>query len=260
MKISIITVVYNNVFHIESCIKSVISQTYKDIEYIVIDNKSSDGTEKIIQDYRSNIDVIISEKDNSHIEAMNKGLRISKGDVIGFLHSDDFYPHKDVIGSVADVFKDKSIDSLYGDLVYIKNKKEKILRYWKSGDFIYRNIAWGWMPPHPTFFVRKRIYEKYGSLDDKNFKISMDYEFILRLLYKYKVKTKYIPKVLVVMRSGGVSNRGVKNLIVKSKEDYRALRNHNLGLKTLLMKNLVKIPQFFKRQKKDEKKRNKTFR
>ncbi len=251
MKVSIITVVYNNARHIEGCIKSVLSQDYPGLEYIVIDNKSKDGTEEIVRKYKDQIDVIISEKDKGHIDAMNKGLKVAKGDVIGFLHSDDFYPRQGIITEVAETFKSSPIDSLYGDLVYIKNKKRKIFRYWKSGSYNPKSIIWGWMPPHPAFFVKKEVYEKYGALDGRNFKISMDYEFILRLLHKHKITTKYIPKVLVTMRAGGISNRGLKNIAIKSREDYRALKKHGLGLKTLFMKNLVKIPQFFKKYKQE---------
>lgn len=244
MKISIITVVRNNKEFIESCVKSVVNQTYKNVEYIIIDGASTDGTLEIIDKYRNSISKIISEKDKGHIYAMNNGLALASGDVVGFLHSDDFYADNTVLEKVADSFKRNNTDSLYGDLVYVrKNNPERILRYWRGKEYNVKFLRWGWMPAHPTFFVKKRIYEKYGYFNT-DFKISMDYENMLRFLYRYKISAHYLPATIVKMRSGGVSNRSIKNIAIKTFEDYRACRMHGLGMSTVIAKNIIKLPQF----------------
>jgi len=244
MKISIITVVYNGVKYIETCIKSIMAQTYKDIEYIIIDGKSSDGTLEIINHYKNQVSVIISEKDNGHIFAMNKGLKIATGDIVGFLHSDDFYTNNKVVEKVMQKFSTNTIDSLYGDLVYVvKNKPGKIVRFWKGSEYSIEKIKKGWMPPHPTYFVKRNIYEKYGFLNTA-FKISVDYELILRFLYKHHISVYYLPETLVNMRLGGVSNRNILNMIRKSLEDFKACRMYGLSLGTVIRKNMRKISQF----------------
>lgn len=244
MKISIITVVRNNKEFIESCIKSVLDQTYKDIEYIVIDGASTDGTFEIVNKYNSKASKIISEKDSGFIYAMNKGLGLASGDVVGFLHSDDFYADNTVIEKIADSFKRNNTDSLYGDLVYVtKNNPDKIVRYWRGREYDANSLRWGWMPAHPTFFVKKNIYEKYGYFNT-DFKISTDYENMLRFLYKYKISAHYLPETIIKMRFGGVSNRSVKNIVRKTVEDYRACRLYGLGLCTVIAKNIIKLPQF----------------
>ncbi|MBN1353356.1 MAG: glycosyltransferase [Candidatus Omnitrophica bacterium] len=251
MKISIITVVYNKVRYVDDCIKSVISQSYPDIEYIVIDGKSTDGTMEVIGKYKEKIAKIVSEKDNGHVYAMNKGLRLATGDVIGFLHADDFYADKNVIRDVADRFKDPSLESVYGDLVYVdKENTAKVIRYWRSGEYNMERIKFGWMPPHPTFFARKNIYEKYGSFD-ASFKISIDYEILLRLLYKYKISSRHIPRVMVKMRWGGISNRSLNGIIIKSTEDYRIWKIYGGrgGIFVIMLKNISKLSQFFCKEK-----------
>lgn len=244
MKISIITVVRNNAALVESCIKSVISQTYADIEYIVIDGASTDGTLEIINNYKRDISRIISEKDNGFIYAMNKGLALASGKLIGFLHSDDFYADNTVIEKIANSFKDNDTDSLYGDLVYVtKNDTDRIVRYWRGQNYDVKSLRWGWMPAHPTFFVKKNIYEKYGYFNT-DFKIATDYENMLRFLYRYKISAHYLPAIIVKMRFGGISNRSAKNIIRKTVEDYTACRMHGLGLGTVIAKNVIKLPQF----------------
>jgi len=244
MKISIITVVRNNQDMIEDCVQSVIGQTYADIEYIVIDGASTDGTLEAVNRHRRGISKIISEKDKGYIYAMNKGLGLASGDIVGFLHSDDFYAGNTVLEKVADSFKRDDTDSLYGDLVYVKKEDpERMVRYWRGKDYDANSLRWGWMPAHPTFFVKKRIYEKYGYFNT-DFKISTDYENALRFLHRYKISTQYLPETIVKMRFGGVSNRSVKNIIRKTVEDYRACRMHELGLTTVIAKNIIKLPQF----------------
>jgi len=245
MKLSVITVVYNNANCIEECIKSVLSQSFKNLEYIVVDGASTDGTRAILEKYKGKIDRLISEKDKGYVHAMNKGLASATGDAVGFLHSDDMYTHRGVLGDVAEVFEKISPDSLYGDLVYVrKNNPEKIVRYWKAGKYSREKMKRGWMVPHPTFFVRRDVYLKYGPFDSA-FKIAADYELMLRLLYKHKISTFNTNKLLVKMRWGGKSNKSIKNIIEKTTEDYKAIRSYGLGLSTLLGKNIMKLPQFF---------------
>lgn len=248
MKISIITSVYNNAATIEDAIKSVLSQTYSNIEYIVVDGASKDGTTNIIKKYENQISKFVSEKDKGIYDGLNKGVELATGDVIAFLHSDDIYENENVISDVVKLFQSTNTDSIYGDLVYVdKNDTNKIFRYWKSGQYNFRKLCNGWMPPHPTFFVKREFYEKYGKFD-LNFEIAADYDFMLRMLGKYKITTTYLPKVLYKMRIGGASNRSLKNIIQKSKEDIKALKNNDIGgLHTIILKNLIKIPQFFKK-------------
>lgn len=249
MKISIITAVYNGVKTIESCIKSILTQSYKNIEHIIIDGGSTDGTLEVIKTYTNKVAKVVSEPDRGIYEALNKGIRISSGDVIGLLHSDDFYAHGKVIEKVADVFMKYNVDSCYGDLQYVdKNDDSKVIRYWKSSKYRCGKFKYGWMPPHPTFFVKREIYEKYGNFNT-DFRIAADYELMLRFLEKHKISTHYIPEVLIKMRLGGTSNKSLRNMFIKSSEDYRAwkINNLNRGFYTILLKNLSKMPQFFKR-------------
>ena len=248
MKVSVITAVFNGVDTIKDCIKSVSGQIYPDIEHIIIDGGSTDGTLEVIKRYTEKRVNIVSEPDNGIYDALNKGIRQASGEVIGLLYSDDFYAHDRVIEKVADIFMKYNIDSCYGDLQYVdKNNPDKVIRYWKSSQYRHGKFKYGWMPPHSTFFVKKEIYNKYGYFNT-NFKIAADYELMLRFLEKHKISTYYTPEVFIKMRIGGTSNRNIKNLIIKSNEDYRAWKVNNLngGFYTILLKNLCKIPQFFK--------------
>lgn len=249
MKISIITAVYNGANTIETCIKSVLCQSYKDIEYIIIDGNSTDGTLDVIKKYHHHIAKIISEPDNGIYDAMNKGLNLATGDIIGFLNSDDFYANDRVIEKVTDIFMKFDVDSCYGDLQYVsKNDTNRVIRYWKSYDYWHGKFKYGWAPPHPTFFVKREIYDKYGYFNT-DFRIAADYELMLRFLEKHRISTYYIPEVLIKMRLGGASNRSLKNMVIQTSEDYRAwkINNLNRGFYTILLKKLSKIPQFLKR-------------
>jgi glycosyltransferase len=245
MKVSIITAVRNGAEALRDCIESVRNQTYS-AEHIVIDGASTDGTLDIIAEYRSCIAKVISEPDSGIYDALNKGIRLASGDIIGLLHGDDFYAGDGVLQAVVEAFQKKSTDSCYGDLQYVdKNNPHRIIRHWKSSEYTTGKFKYGWMPPHPTFFVRREIYNKYG-LFNTDFKIAGDYELMLRFLEKYGISTYYIPEVLIKMRLGGASNRSLKNLFIKSSEDYRAWKVNNLngGLYTIFLKNFTKIPQF----------------
>ncbi len=248
MKISIITSVYNNASTIEDAIKSVLSQTYTNIEYIVVDGASKDGTVDVIKKYEDKISTFVSERDKGIYDGLNKGVALATGDIIAFLHSDDIYENENVIADVVKLFETTNTDSIYGDLVYVdKNDTNKIFRYWKSGEYTFKKLCNGWMPPHPTFFVKREFYEKYGKFD-LSYGIAADYDFMLRMLGKYKITTAYLPKVLYKMRVGGASNRSIKNIIQKSQEDIKALKNNGIGgLHTIILKNLSKIPQFLKK-------------
>ena len=248
MKVTIITVVRNNVKSIEDCIKSVIGQTHKDIEYVIIDKGSTDGTVDIVEKYKDRIAVFVSEKDEGAYYALNKGLQIASGDIIGILHSDDVYENEHVIERVVNIFKgSNSIQAVYADLVYVsKNDINKVIRYWHSGEYDENSFVNGWMPPHPTLFIRKKIYDQFGVYNT-SFKICADYELILRFLYKHKIVPYYLPEVIVRMRVGGLSNKNPIAMMRKSCEDYKAWKSNGLkaSLVTIFKKNIIKIPQFF---------------
>jgi glycosyltransferase len=249
MKVSIITAVLNGRDSIEECIKSVLSQTYPEIEYIVIDGGSTDGTVDIIRKYEDRIASWSSGPDAGLYAALNKGISRASGDVIGFLHADDIYAFDGVIALVAERLTNEGVSSCYGDLVYVDRRDgRRTIRYWKSSSYSPGMFKRGWMPPHPTFFAKRAVYERYGPFDTR-FSIAADYELMLRLLEKNGVSTLYIPQVLVKMRVGGTSNRGLRNILLKSREDYRAWKVNSLngGLATILMKNLSKVPQFLMR-------------
>jgi len=248
MKFSVITATYNSQSTITDAINSVASQTYNNIEHIIIDGASTDNTLSIIENIKSRISKIISEPDNGIYEALNKGIENTTGDIIVFLHADDIFAENTIIEKAANLFLEKQPDSIYGNLQYVaKENTGKIIRYWKSGDFSFSKLRKGWMPPHPTFFVKKEIYDKFGNFDT-SFKIAADYDIILRFLGKQKISTAYLPKVMIKMRIGGESNKSIKNIIKKMKEDVKALRKNKLGgLHTVIMKNIIKIPQLFRK-------------
>jgi glycosyltransferase len=247
LKVSIITIVHNSVDTIRYAIQSVLHQDYQDIEYIIIDNCSDDGTVDIIQDQIEDISIFLSEKDDGIYDAINKGIEISNGDIIGFLHSDDILKNRHIISDIVSTIIDTGADSIYGDLEYFdRNYFNKVKRYWKSNNFHREKMKYGWMPPHPTFYTKRLIYDKYGYYNIK-FHISSDYEMLLRLLYVNKISVEYIPKVLVKMQCGGASNNSAKSVLLKSLEDYKIIKKYKLSLFALVWKNLSKIPQFFLR-------------
>lgn len=246
MKVSIITIVYNNAATIEESIRSVLSQDYPDIEYIVIDGNSTDGTKSILDNYRQLIDVYVSEEDNGLYDALNKGIKMASGDVVGILHSDDLFNDRQVISRIAEKFSRSDLDCVYGDLVYVKHDNtDTVVRNWKAGTYDEKAFRNGWMPPHPTFFCKKSCFEQYG-LYDTNFKTSADYELMLRFLYKHQLKVDRIESTLVRMRLGGMSNASFKNRIRANREDLKAWRQNQLKPKTYthLIKPLRKVGQY----------------
>jgi glycosyltransferase len=247
LKFSIITVVFNNIDFIEDAIKSVFSQKYDLIEYIIIDGGSSDGTIEAIQKYNKEISTFISEPDKGIYDAMNKGIELSTGDIVCFLHSDDIYNSSEIIQKVSNLFiQNSNIDGVYGDMVYTSKKNlNNVVRYWKSQSYDESLLSKGWMPPHPTLFLKRKVYERVGKFN-QNFQISGDYDFILRLFLSKDINIIYLPEVLYMMRFGGASNKSIRSLIIKMREDLRALKYNNVGgLKTLIIKNFSKLNQFY---------------
>lgn len=246
MKVSIITVVYNNEKTIANAIESVLAQDYRDIEYIVIDGKSSDNTLAIIEKYSNKISKIISEKDNGIYDAMNKGIMAATGNIIGILNSDDLYIHKDTISNVVSLMSSANADVCYADLCYVSaNDTNRIVRRWKAGNFTKRSFYYGWMPPHPTVFVKKTVYNKVG-LFNLILKSAADYEMMLRIFFKSNFAIAYLPQTIIHMRTGGASNASLKNRIRANKEDRMAWKLNNIKpyFFTLMYKPFRKFFQY----------------
>lgn len=247
MKVSIITVTYNSAKTLTRSLESVASQTFDSIEHIIIDGGSTDGTMEIVQQYRSRLAQVVSEPDQGIYDAINKGIRLATGDIIGILNSDDVLADATTIETIVRKMEETGADVAYGDLLYCTDtaKMETVVRYWRSNIFRPTTLRWGWMPPHPTLYVKREIYGEIGDYDI-SFRISADYDFILRLFSK-PYRSVYIPNVLVKMSTGGVSNRNLRAMFRKSCEDGRALRkNHVGGSISVVIKNLRKIYQFFR--------------
>lgn len=249
MKISIITVVYNNDRTIKDALQSVLSQDYKNIEYIVIDGKSTDNTVNLITEFKEKLGCFISEKDSGIYDAMNKGIRAATGDVVGILNSDDLYQDSGVISAVMEQFNnDLDLDILYGDLVYVKSDDtNKVIRNWKSKAYYNQFFENANVPPHPSLFVKKKVYDEAG-LFDLDYKIAADYEFMLRIFKKHNFNSKYFNKLIVRMRLGGASNAGLSSIIKQNKEVLNAWKKNNLNKPFYLMplRVLRKLAQFFK--------------
>lgn len=241
-----ITAVRNRVATVGEALDSVHSQSWPDVEHVVIDGVSTDGTLELLETRRSEIAVLVSERDSGIYDALNKGLKLATGDVIGLMHSDDIYADQHVLADIAASFADPGIDAAYGDLDYVsRTDTTRVIRHWRSGEYSPRRLAQGWMPPHPTLYLRRHVIERWGGFD-ASFRIAADYDAILRYFGRGRIRSAYVPRVLVKMRVGGESNRSVGRMVRKSREDYAALRRNNIGgLVTLARKNLSKIGQFF---------------
>jgi glycosyltransferase len=246
LKISIVTAVYNRVDFVADAVRSVQEQTWPDVEHIVIDGGSTDGTLQVLRECLSASAVLVSEPDYGIYDALNKGFARATGDVIGLMHSDDFYADKQVLESVASAFSSFGVDAVYGDLDYVgKSDPARVVRRWRSGEFSAVKLSHGWMPPHPTLFLRRSVVERLGGFDS-SFRISADYDAILRYFFQGQIHPTYIPRVLVKMRVGGESNRSFSRIWLKTREDYIALRKNGVGgLGALIRKNVGKVKQFF---------------
>ncbi len=249
MKVSIITIAYNSAATIEDTIRSVVAQDYLDIEYIIIDGGSKDNTLSIASKYRDHISCIVSEKDNGIYDAMNKGVAKATGNIVGILNSDDFYASNNIISNVVNEFVVSKCDGLYGDLVYVNREDaDKVVRTWKAGAYHHGKFKRGWMPPHPTFFVKNNKYTELGMYN-LNLKSAADYELMLRFIHKHEIKMSYLPLIMTKMRIGGQSNMTLKNRIKANMEDRLAWKINGLkpGLFTLTWKPLSKLFQFLKK-------------
>jgi len=247
LKISIITVTYNASKYINNNLYSMASQSYNNIEHIIVDGLSSDDTIGILKKNNFNMINVICERDEGIYHALNKGIIASTGDIVGILHSDDIFEDPDVLSVVAENFIDDSVQAVYGNLKYVNKNNTKVIRNWKSSKFIKSNLYKGWMPPHPTLFIRKNIiFPKY--MYNETLSISSDYEMILRLFSQNFFNVVYIDKYLIRMRIGGASNKSFGNIILKMYEDFIALKHLNLTLRKRLLclskKNISKINQF----------------
>lgn len=250
MKISIITVCYNSAATIQDTLDSIASQTHPDIEHIVVDGGSRDTTMDMVR-AAPHVSKYISEPDRGIYDAMNKGIAMATGDVVGTLNSDDFYMHEKVLERVAEVFSNPSIDACYADLIYIQqDDPDRVVRYWQSRPFRPGLFKLGWMPAHPTFFVRKRLYEELGDFD-LEFKLQSDFELTMRYLELFRINSVYLPEIFVKMRVGGASNQSLRNVIKGNIEAYKACKKNHLGINPLfnLFKIASRLPQFFNRPK-----------
>lgn len=252
IRISVITAVFNNHATVGAALDSVLSQSHPRVEMIVIDGLSTDGTRDVMESYLERLDVYVSEPDDGIYHALNKGIELATGDVVGFLHSDDVLADSQVLARVAEAFNDASVEAVYGDLVYVKkDDMTRVVRRWIAGPYNKGLLRRGWMPPHPTFFARREVYQRLGGFD-LGLSIAADYDCMLRFLCA-EVKLAYIAQVQVRMRTGGASNRSLRNIVRKSIEDYTALRRNRVGgIAALFWKNTSKVPQFFRRNAPDD--------
>ena len=251
MKISLVTSVFNRQSTIGETMASVQAQHYPDVEHVIQDGGSTDGTIEVINKWKTEKTFVVSARDNGIYDGINRGISRATGDVIGLLHSDDTLASNSVLADVAQALRDPAIDGIYGDLVYVAAENpSQVLRYWRSGTYHPRKLAWGWMPPHPTLYLRRSVFDHLG-LYDTEFRIAADYEAMLRYLVRGNLRLGYIPQVMVRMRAGGESNRSLGHILKKSREDYRALRRHGVGgVGSLLSKNLSKVGQFLMKEEK----------
>lgn len=245
MKVSIITATYNSAVTIHDTLASLESQTYPDIEYIIVDGASKDNTLEVINHNCTRVNKIISEPDRGIYDALNKGIAAATGDIVGFLHSDDLLAYPEAIADLVHVFSVGEYDAVYADLEYVQqNDISKVVRLWKSGNYNKKKLKYGWMPAHPTFYMRRSCYQKFNDFD-LSYKIAADYDSILRYLWRSNVRAGYLPQVLIKMRVGGISNRSLSTILRKMREDIQAMRNNGLFWPvTLAWKNISKISQF----------------
>lgn len=267
MKISVVTTLCNAVNTLSDCLDSVAAQTHTPREHIVIDGGSVDGSLALLRQRGDQLAVLVSEPDDGIYFGLNKGLARATGEVVGLLHADDVYADHQVLARVAAAFADPAVQAVYGDLQYVaRDNPQRIIRHWQAGAYQPSRLRWGWMPPHPTLFLRRALYQRHGVFDTR-YRIAADYDLMLRMLSQLEGpsggheqgqrRVVYVPEVLVRMRLGGKSNRNLKEVVQKSREDYQILRRHGRGgppgtgslvaLSALVWKNLSKLPQFIRR-------------
>ena len=248
MKVSIVTSVFNGATTIEDCINSVRSQTYPNIEHIIIDGCSTDGTIEIINNYKDAISKFISEPDQGVYDAMNKGIKLSTGDIVATLNSDDVYADETTVGWMMEFIQSNGLDAAYGDLVYVeRNNTDEVRRFWKAGEYKMGAFYHGWVIPHPTFFCRKQVFEKYGYFNDK-FQVAGDFELMLRFIEKHQITVGYLPKVIVKMRAGGKANV-LRGIFQGNREIIRSFRLNGIRLSPwfFVCKPITKISQLFRK-------------
>jgi glycosyltransferase involved in cell wall biosynthesis len=248
IQLSIITAVYNRRDTVRQALRSVQSQSHANVQQVVVDGASSDGSLQIVKECLGPAAVLVSEPDTGIYQALNKGIALCSGDVIGLMHSDDFFADEHVLADVATVFADPAVDAVYGDLDYVNGSDtRKIVRRWRAGPYARDRLAWGWMPPHPTVFVRRAVIERWGGYDER-YRVSADYDCLLRYLGQGGIRMVYIPRVLVKMRVGGRSNGSLAKVIRRTWEDWLAMRRNRIGILgsvgSLVCKNLSKLRQF----------------
>jgi glycosyltransferase involved in cell wall biosynthesis len=245
LKISLITVALNAESNISRCIRSVISQSFKNVEYIIVDGGSTDNTIKIINQYKDFISIFVSGPDKGIYDAMNKGIKLAHGQVVGILNADDFFADANILSDIAAAFMQQNVEIIYGDLDYI-NARDNVVRKWRSGDYTHNMFNWGWMPPHPTFYCKRNLFHKLGfySLE---YGTAADYELMIRFMYFNKIKAFYIEKVLVKMKTGGASNKSSINRVKALFFDLKAMRSNGilLPLVALILKPMRKAKQYF---------------
>jgi len=246
MKISLITVTYNAEEFLESCLESVICQTYSDLEYIIVDGNSSDYTVNIIRKFENNVNQLLIEADAGIYDAMNKGLNLATGDIIGTLNADDFLADKDTISKIAETFSKYNTDIVYGNLNYVsRDKPSEIVRKWRSKIYSKNLFNWGWMPAHPTFYAKRELFKRYGNYQ-LNYGSAADYELMLRFMYKNNASARYLDELIVNMRVGGISNSSLKNRLNASTNDLKAMINNGIRFPYLAvcLKPIQKVVQF----------------
>ena len=246
MKISVVTAVRNGAATLPRMLESLHLQSHGDLEHIVQDGGSTDATLDVLRNKGLADMALVSAPDGGIYDAINAGIRRASGDVIGLLHADDVLADRDVLALVVAALADPAVDGVYGDLQYVaRDDPARVIRHWRAGEYARGALARGWMPPHPTLYLRRAVFERAG-LYDTSYRISGDYDGMLRFLTTGQVRLAYIPHVMVQMQMGGVSNRSFAQMIRKSREDYRAIRRHGVGgIGTLMGKNLSKLPQYW---------------
>ena len=253
MKISVITAVFNRAGTIREAMTSVQRQSYPHVEHVIQDGGSSDGTLEEIAALSNGATCLVSERDNGIYDAINRGISRASGKIIGLMHSDDFFADDRVLAKVAARFDDPQVDGVYGDLQYVSaTDPTRVVRHWKSGEYHPFRLSCGWMPPHPTLYLRREVFQRFG-LYDTTFSIAADYDAMLRYFAQGHITLAYIPEVMVKMRLGGESNRSLERIFRKSREDFRAIRKNGVGgIGTLAAKNFSKLGQFFVKDKKNK--------